>query len=294
MGYLRTNMINEMKLYGYSETTINMYTKCMYNLSHFYMKSPLTITQSEIKLFFLDLIDNKASQTKLHIHYSAIKVFYRFHGQPHYLDFLPHPKRSYIIPDVLDQTEIESILSLCKTLRFKTLFTLIYSAGLRISEAINLEVSDIDIIRKTIHIRSSKNKKDRYTILSEKALILLTHYFNRYKPKTCLFFSLRNNSIKMSKRYIQHIFQYLVKEAHISKKVHVHTLRHSFATHLLENNTNLFYIMQLLGHSSLKSTMIYLHMQRLDKMRIVSPLDSSDISLEIFPTFLSQHVLNIA
>jgi integrase/recombinase XerD len=294
MGYLRNTMINEMKLYGYSETTINMYTKCMYTLSHFFMKSPLSISQFEIKIFFLDLIEKKVSQTTLHIYYSAMKVFYRFHGQPHYLDFMPHPKRSYIIPDVLDQLEIETILSLCKTLRFKALFTLIYSAGLRISEAINLNVSDIDILRRTIHVHSSKNNKDRYTILSEKALILLNRYSSRYTPNSFLFYSLRDKSIRMSKRYVQHIFQHLVKEANISKKVHVHTLRHSFATHLLENNTNLFYIMQLLGHASIKSTMIYLHMQRLDKMKIESPLDFSDISLDVFPKCITQRVLNIA
>jgi integrase/recombinase XerD len=294
MGYLRNHMIEEMKLRDYSETTINMYTKCMYKLSVFYMKSALSISQAEIRNFFLYLIEKQKSQTTLHIYYSAIKVFYTLHGQPHYLDFMPHPKRHFTIPAVLDQKEIESIFSLCRTLRYKTLFVLIYSAGLRISEAINLKIPDIDFARKTIHIHSSKNNKDRYTVLSDKASTLLNHYFNRYKPSSYVFHSVHDNTIKISKRHIQHVFQKLVLEARITKKAHVHTLRHSFATHLLENNTNLFYIMKLLGHTSLKSTIVYLHMQRFDKLNIVSPLDNSSISLEIFPSIQNQNILNIA
>jgi integrase/recombinase XerD len=294
MGYLRTHMIEEMKLRGYSETTINMYTKCIYKLSLFYMKNALSISQSEIRNFFLDLVNKQKSPTTLHIYYSAIKVFYTIHGQPHYIDFIPHPKRPFTIPDVLDQNEIESIFSLCRTLRYKTLFVLIYSAGLRISEAINLKIPDIDFARKTIHIHSSKNNKDRYTILSDKAVILLKHYFNRYKPVSYVFHSIRDNTIKLSKRHIQHVFHKLVQEARITKKAHVHTLRHSFATHLLENNINLFYIMKLLGHTSIKSTIVYLHMQRFDLLNIASPLDNSSISLDIFPNIHNQKMLNIA
>ena len=199
-----------------------------------------------------------------------------------------------VIPDVLDESEIETILSYCRTLRYKMFFTLIYSAGLRISEALNLKVSDIDLLRKTIHIHSSKNAKGRYTLLSTKALTLLRFYMNRYKPESYLFFSKNDKTKQMSKRNSQDVFHRLVKEAHITKNAHVHTLRHSFATHLLENKTNLFYIMQLLGHASIKSTVIYLHMQRLDKMDITSPLDSSSISLDKYPDTVPQQLLNIA
>ena len=294
MGYLKTNMVEEMKLRNYSDTTIKMYTHCIYVLAHYYMKSPLSISQSEIRDFFLYLINMPSSPTKLHIFYSAIKVFYTIHGQPHYIDFIPAPKIPLKIPEVLDESEIQTILSLCRTLRYKLFFTLIYSSGLRISEALNLKVSDIDIFRKTIHIRSTKNMKDRYTILSSKALKMLNFYLNRYKPESLLFFSLSDKSHKMQKRYCQQVFHDLVKEANISKNVHVHTLRHSFATHLLEHDTNLFYIMKLLGHSSIKTTMIYLHMQRLDKINIQSPLDLSDITLNDFQPSILQPALCIA
>lgn len=294
MGYLRNHMIEEMELRGYSDTTIKMYTKCLRNLAYHFMKSPLSISQSELRAYFLRLIDQGCSQARLHINYSAIKVFYKIHGQPHYLDFIPRPKRSFRIPEVLDESEIETILSLCRSLRFKMLFTLIYSSGLRISEAINLKVSDIDVNRKTIHVRESKNRKDRYTILSDKALALLRHYENRYKPESFLFTALRDKTRRISKRHCQEVFHRLVQEAHIAKNVHVHTLRHSFATHLLEHDTSLFYIMKLLGHSSIRSTIIYLHMQRLDKLDIVSPLDSSSISLDLFAGDKRQPALCIA
>jgi site-specific recombinase XerD len=294
MGYLQNNMIEEMKLRGYSNTTIKMYTKCIHNLAYHYNKSPLNITQIEIRDFFVMMIDKGLSQMNLHIYYSAIKVFYKIHGQPHYIDFLPHPKRPFTIPEVLDESEIQNILSLCRTLRYKLFFTLIYSSGLRISEALNLKITDIDTVRKTIHIKSSKNMKDRYTILSEKAIIMLKHYINRYKPESLLFFTLSDKSQKMPKRYCQQIFHNLVKEAHITKRVHVHTLRHSFATHLLEHDTNIFYIMKLLGHSCISTTIIYLHMQRLDKMNIRSPLDLSSISLEDFIDPIGQQSLCIA
>jgi integrase/recombinase XerD len=282
MGYLRTHMISEMKLHGYSETTIKMYTKCIHQIAYYFMKSPLTLTQNDIKSFFLSLIETHVSSTQQNIFYSSLKTFFKLHNRPDYLNFLPPPKRFYSIPEVLDESEIETILSLCRTLRYKTFFTLIYSSGLRISEALNLKCSDIDFSRKTILIRNSKNGKSRYSILSIKAIKLLNFYFNRYQPEKLLFFSLHDKSIKMSKRLAQDVFHRLVKEARISKKVRVHTLRHSFATHLLERNTNIFYIMQLLGHSSIRSTLIYLHMQRIDKINIYSPLDTSSISLDIF------------
>jgi integrase/recombinase XerD len=294
MGYLRTHMINEMKLHGYSETTIKMYTKCIHQISYHYLKSPLTLTQNDIKSFFISLIETHVSSTQQNIFYSSLKTFFRLHNMPDYLNFLPPPKRFYNIPEILDESEIEKILSICRTLRYKTFFALIYSSGLRISEALNLNISDIDFVRKTLLIRNSKNGKSRYSILSIKAIKLLKFYFNRYQPKKLLFFSLHDKTKKMSKRLAQDIFHKLVKEAHINKKVRVHTLRHSFATHLLEKNTSIFYIMQLLGHSSIRSTLIYLHMQRIDKMNIFSPLDTSSISLDVFQENPPQKELCIA
>jgi len=279
VGYLHDHMVLDMKLRGYSETTIKMYTQCVYKFAHHFQKSPLTISQSEIMNYFLFLLGKSYSNTGLHIIYSALKLFYTIHGQPHYLDFIPHPRPKRSLPEVLDEKEIQAILSHCRKLRYKLFFTLIYSSGLRISEALNIQLCDIDIPRKQLHIRSAKNHKDRYAILSDKAIYLLKFYINRYKPISFLFFVYYDKSKRMPKRYCQQIFKDIAKDAKITKNVHVHTLRHSFATHLLEHNTNLFYIMKLLGHSSIQSTLMYLHLQRLDTLKLRSPLDLCDISL---------------
>jgi integrase/recombinase XerD len=294
MGYLHDHMVLEMKIRGYSDTTINMYTKCVHDFAHYYKKSPLSISQTEIRDYFFFLIKKPVSITRLHIIYSAIKVFYKIHGQPHYLDFIPHPHPKCKLPEVLDESEIQSILSLSRNLRYKMLFTLIYSSGLRISEALDLKLSDIDFLRKQIHVRTSKNGHDRYTILSDKAVYLLKYYINRYNPKSYLFFVLKDKDKKMPKRHCQQVFKDLVKSANIKKNVHVHTLRHSFATHLLEHNTNIFYIMKLLGHSSIKSTLTYLHLQKFTTLDLHSPLDLSGISLSDFGYSSKQQILSIA
>jgi integrase/recombinase XerD len=294
MGLLHDNMVLEMKFRGYSDTTIQMYTKCIYDFAHHHRKSPLSISQIEVRDYFYYLVKNSVSSIRLHIIYSAIKVFYKIHGQPHYIDFIPHPRPKYKLPEVLDESEVQSILSLARNLRYKLLYTLIYSSGLRISEALNLKLPDIDYNRKQIHIRSSKNGHDRYSILSEKAIYLLKFYINRYTPMTYLFFVLRDKSRKMPKRQCQQVFKDLVKAANITKNVHVHTLRHSFATHLLEHNTNIFYIMKLLGHSSIQSTMTYLHLQKFDSLDVHSPLDLSSITLSDLGYSAKQPTLCIA
>jgi len=294
MGVLYEHMVLEMKFRGYSDTTIKMYTKCVHDLVKFYMKSPLTISQIEIRDYFFFLVQKSVSTTQLHIIYSALKAFYKLHGLPNYIDFLPHPHPKQKLPEVLDESEIQSILSLSRNLRYKMLYTLIYSSGLRISEVLKLKLSDIDITRMQIHIRSTKNDKDRYSILSEKAIYLLKHYINRYQPVSYLFFVLKDKNKQMPKRHCQQIFKDLARAANIKKNVHVHTLRHSFATHLLEHDTNIFYIMKLLGHSSITSTLIYLHLQNFTTLGLHSPLDLSKITLTDFGHSTKQPSLSIA
>jgi len=280
MGFLRDSMVREMKIRNYSDATIKLYTKAVYDLAYFYKISPLLLTEDQIKSFLYSLVDKKASAAKMHIVYSGLKFFYKINDRPHYMDNIARPKRPFKIPAVFSQSEIEDILSCSRTMRYKAVFSLIYSAGLRISEALNIELTDIDFYRKMIHIRNAKGGLDRQVILSEKVAKLINRYISKYNPYSYLFFCLKDKNRKMQKRWLQHIFHEQVTSANISKKVSVHTLRHSFATHLLENNTNLFYIMKLLGHRSVKSTMIYLHMQSLSSLDLKSPLDIFDISLD--------------
>ena len=280
MGILKDNMIAEMKLQNFSDKTIEAYTLSVQSMARYYNLSPLLLSSYDIKQYFLYLLNSGASPSKRYIAFYGIRFFYRIHDKEYLMCGIKPPRRPFVIPPVLDQSEIQDILMHCNTLRYRTIFSLIYSAGLRISEAVNLKISDIDFKRKVIFINNSKDYKSRLSILSSKESEMLKKYINRYQPTTFLFFNPRDKNKPIYTGHIQKKFKKIIAQCGLDNKFHVHTLRHSFATHLLENNTSIFYIMKLLGHSSIKSTMVYLHMQRLDLMSITSPLDNSSISLD--------------
>jgi len=274
MGKIRSTMIADMKLHGYSEQTINIYTKYAYEYAKFYNKSPLETSLSELKSFFYSLISQGKSPFILHFYYCSLKYLFTMYNKNYMFQSMVPIKRPTKVPIVLSMEEVQILLNQFKSLRNKLIFTIIYFSGLRISEALNLTINDFDLHRNTIHVQGGKGNKDRITILSKKAKCLLQLYLERNKPTTFLFPSKKYPDKRLHNRHIQTIFKRAVIESGISKDAHVHTLRHSFATHLLEKNTNIFYIMKLLGHSSIQSTLIYLHMQSTDSLNIVSPLDS--------------------
>ena len=158
-------------------------------------------------------------------------------------------------------------------IKHKAILMLIYSAGLRVSEVVKLKPQDIDSQRKLVHIGNAKGRKDRYTLLSGIALETLRNYWGKYKPKKWLFQS-QDKEKHITTRTVQRIFESACKKAGIRKEVSVHSLRHSFATHLLEQGTDLRYIQELLGHKSSKTTEIYTHVSNRDLKKIKSPLDN--------------------
>ena len=176
---------------------------------------------------------------------------------------------------VLSEEEVVRILKNVENLKHKAILMMIYSAGLRISECVNLKIKDIDSVRMQVRVEQAKGKKDRYTLLSTKALIVLRQYFTKYKPKLYLFEGQFGE--QYSARSIQAVFQEAVKKAGILKRVTVHSLRHSFATHMLENGTNLRYIQSLLGHSNSKTTEVYTHITTKGFEQLKSPMDGLDI-----------------
>ena len=189
--------------------------------------------------------------------------------------YVPRPRKEKKLPEVLSEQEVTKILKQIKNLKHKCIIYLIYSAGLRLTEAVHLKISDIQSDRKQIFIRSAKGNKDRYVILSDIILELLRKYYKVYHPKKWLFEGLPGK--QFSKRKIQRILKEAVGKAGIKKKATTHTLRHSFATHLLEHGTDLRYIQELLGHKSSKTTEIYTHVTHTAKNKIVSPLDNLDL-----------------
>ena len=179
---------------------------------------------------------------------------------------------------MLSVEEVQRLFACTPNLKHRAILMTIYSAGLRVSEALNLRISDIDSDRKQIRITSGKGEKDRFTLLSERLLVKLRQYYLEYSPKHYLFESYDGS--KYSASSIRKVLKRSVQRAGIDKPVKVHTLRHSFATHLLENGTNLRYIQDLLGHTSAKTTEIYTHVSSKKLSDVVSPLDAMGVYLK--------------
>lgn len=272
------SMILKLKELRYSERTIKAYKSLFEEFINHYPTVEIDkIDEQKIIAFCRYLvIDRKVSASTQNQAINAIKFYYeRVLGGQRKFYFLERPNKEKALPTVLSMEEVAAILKATTNLKHKAILTVIYSAGLRIGELINLKIKDIDSERKQIRVEQSKGKKDRYTLLSPKTLELLRAYFKAYKPKEYLFEGQEGG--RYSTRSIQAFFQEICKKVGIKKKVSIHTLRHSFATHLLENGTDLRYIQVLLGHESTKTTEIYTHVTTKGFDQIKSPLDNLDI-----------------
>jgi len=264
-----------LRLKGYSENTIRTYNAMFIKfLKVFKDRDPEQITTDQIRQFLLWMIDTKGiSSSYQNQLINAIKFYYEHVlKRPRQVYQLERPKKEKRLPGVLSLEEVQRLLGEIQNTKHLAIISMIYSSGLRISELINIKVSDIDSGRMQIRVSQSKGKKDRMTLLSEKMLLLLRTYFKRYKPQYWLFEGQTGG--KYSKTSIQKVFHRAKKAARIRKHATVHTLRHSFATHLLESGTDLRYIQELLGHGSSKTTEIYTHVSTRKLSNIKSPLDS--------------------
>lgn len=267
----------ELRLRNYSYKTIKSYLSCLRNfVKYIHPKHPRNITNEEIKKYMLHLIDDrKWEASTVNQAFNALRFLYvELYKMPFVISSLPRPKKEKKLPDILSQEDVLKIFSCVENLKHKTLLMLIYSAGLRVGEAVRLKISDIDSKRKLIHIRNAKGRKDRYTLLSDNVLQILRQYYKPYKPKDYLFEG-QGERKHLSERSIQEVFHRAVKIAGIKKPVTVHSLRHSFATHLLENGVDLRYIQEILGHASSKTTEIYTHVSSTSLNKIINPLDQA-------------------
>lgn len=186
---------------------------------------------------------------------------------------IPRHRKKRKFPDILTQNEIQNLFAVCDNLRDKCILMTTYGAGLRISEISNLKVSDIDSKKMQLLIRNGKGSKDRYALLSQTNLEILRDYWRAYRPKEWLFYSRINSNTHITSRAVQNIFHKYISKANITKNVTFHSLRHSFATHLLQSGTSIFHIKQLLGHSDISTTCFYLHLLKIESLNVKSPLD---------------------
>jgi len=274
MGVLQDLMRTAMEIRGYSGRTIAVYLSCVRVFANHFRRSPLLISMTEIESFFHFLRQQNKSDSTIHLYYVSLKFFYHINN---ITDRLPHLTFRQIrnkVPMVLSHETVLSMLESCGSLKYKTLFTLAYASGLRTSELRNLTVRDVDFDRKQVYVRNGKNGRNRYSILGNKTIQLLKTYMNVYRPHSFLFYNQEDSTVRVSKDAIRReLRKLLIKNAIDPREVHLHTLRHCFATHLMESGTSIFHIMHLLGHRSIYTTMVYLHMQDLDKLNITSPID---------------------
>jgi integrase/recombinase XerD len=257
-----------LQLAGMSKRTQQCYTRSVRMLVDFYNKTPDQITEVQLQDYFLHRRNaDKWSAATLRICYSGIKFFFInvLKRDWHTLELI-HAKREKRLPTVLSLNEVWTILNAVRTPQNKAYLTTVYTCGLRLHEALYLQVNDIDSDRMRIHVRG-KGAKDRYVPLPESTLHLLRDYWKRHRNPAWIFPRLGRSGkegpaaqIPMSKETVQGALRRVLKQLKFKKRVSVHTLRHSYATHLLEAGVNLRRIQQYLGHSSLNSTMIYLHL----------------------------------
>jgi integrase/recombinase XerD len=270
--------IKTMVLKNYSPNTIRTYKSMMQEFLAYYRDlDPAKITEVQIRDYLLYLIEHRrVSISYQNQSINAIKFYYeQILGRPVRTYYIQRPKKEKILPNVLSEQDVLLILNNTDNIKHKAILSLIYSAGLRRGELINMKINDIDSKRMYVIIRQGKGRKDRYSILSEKVLELLRLYVKQYKPVEWLFEGQFGGQYGASS--IQHILKDAVSRSKIRKKVTVHTLRHSFATHLLEHGVDIRYIQELLGHQSSKTTEIYTHITQRGLGKIKSPLDSFDI-----------------
>ena len=261
--------IRALQLAGMSERTQQCYTRSVRMLVEFYNKTPDLISEQELQDYFLHRRNvDKWSAATMRICYSGIKFFFVnvLKRQWHTLE-LVHAKREQRLPTVLSVKTVRSILDTVNTAQNKAYLTTVYSCGLRLHEALNLQISDIDAERMRIHVHRGKGAKDRYVPLPESTLHLLRSYWKLHRNPLWLFPRLGRSgkegpsaTIPMNKSSVQGALRRVLKQLKIKKRVSIHTLRHSYATHLLEAGVNIRRIQQYLGHRSLNTTMIYLHL----------------------------------
>jgi len=273
--------LDKLKTIRYSENTIRTYSVAFTDFINYYSKKDLEeITDEDIKTYILYLVEKrKVSSSFQNQVINAIKFYYEKVLGRKKLPYvtIDRPFKERLLPNVLSEEEVMRIVNSVTNIKHKAILLTIYSAGLRISEVINLKIADIDSKRKAIIIKGGKGKKDRNSLLSGKLLLFLREYVKLYKPKVWLFEG--QDGGQYSIRSTQEIFRKALRDAKIMKKASVHTLRHSFATHLLERGTDLRYIQELLGHSSSKTTEIYTHITRKGMEQVKSPLDNLDFEL---------------
>lgn len=266
--------IETLQLKGYSPNTLRNYSNELLQLLFFIQEKNIDDCSSEdIRDYILYCINElKISESTTHSRINALKFYFEkvLKRSDFFLE-IPRPKKASQLPKTIHAHDVKRIFEVTQNLKHNTMLKLCYGMGLRVSEIINLKIKDIDSKNMQVFLGRAKGKKDRYANLPESILEQLRLYFIEYQPKEYLFEGQFGG--QYSARSAQQVFKTALENSKINKKASIHSLRHSFATHLLENGTDIRFIQELLGHKDIKTTLLYTHVSDKSIRKIKSPLD---------------------
>jgi len=265
------SMRRELQIRNYSKRTIESYVRCVRAFFIYqHSQDNKSCLNESIKRFILKKKEQGLSAQTLNVYLQAIKFYFKAVEDSEHVISIPLPKKEKKIPVVLSKGEIVKILSLTKNNKHRLLLSVAYGAGLRVSEVVHLQVADVNLDGLTIHIRKSKGNKERITVFPESLEIEMRGWISKKDPPDFVFSSARGGSL--TTRTAQEVFKQALQRAGINKQATFHSLRHSFATHLLEDGVDVRYIQKLLGHTSIRTTERYTHVTNPALKRIKSPL----------------------
>jgi integrase/recombinase XerD len=260
---------------GLSKKTIDTYNNCLGKFFRIIKKDPKELTKKDILSYIDGLIERKAPGNTINVYLNSLKFFYeQVLKRKLTVNIKFHKKRKHL-PTFLTKEEVNLFFSQIKNRKHLLMVTLLYSAGLRVGELVKLKVQDLDLYNNYGWVRQGKGNKDRLFILSQKIKDELINWIEESKLEhQDYLFTGNNKDVHYSIESIQQIIKKAAKISRIGKNIHPHTLRHSFATHLIQNGNSVFEVQQLLGHNNVNTTMIYLHMASPDLLKIKSPYDN--------------------
>ena len=271
-------LTKNFSIQGKSSSTLHNYTRCLSHLALYYKQCPtlLTLEQVQEYLYYCQQLHKTPSESFFKHTIYGLRAVYKLYGKTALKLQLPQIKRHKDLPVILNQSEVKALIQAPRYLKHKVMIATLYGCGLRSYELCNLQLSDIDFERQTMFVKKQKGKTDRYVPLGNTLAYALKKYIKAYRPSTHLFYS-------QSRKASQQLgitttgVNWAVKEAKsklkTKKKITAHTLRHTYATHLLEQGVDLIRIQKLLGHAYIETTMVYLHVAQFDAHRIHNPLD---------------------
>jgi integrase/recombinase XerD len=274
MGHIREKMKADLELRGLAASTQHNYLRRAQDFVAYHRRSPSELGEREICDFLLHLRQKRVGSATHHMYVAAIKFLYATTlGRPEEVAKIPWPKRSQKLPDILTGEEVERLFGAIQSVKHRAILMTAYGAGLRISQACSLQINDIDSSRMLIHVREGKGSKDRYVMLGERLLEVLRAYFKCVHPKGPYLFPGLVPGRPITPGAVQGVLREVVAHCRFSKRVTAHSLRHGFATHLLEAGNDIRTIQRLLGHASIQTTARYLKVTERHIGRIKSPLD---------------------